>query len=193
MSQLQAQFHEKIKRSVQVLQRYVNRIWYGPLIGLLAALDNLIVVIPNDGILISSTMLVPKRWISFAFCVAVGSTVGALVLGGLIEVYGLNLVHQYFPGIDQTQSWTWTVQFFERYGLFLVFLVGVTPFVQQPAVILAALANTPLYQLGLAVFFGRLIKFLIMAYVASHAPRLLGRLWGVQRELKDVEPPMTQK
>jgi membrane protein YqaA with SNARE-associated domain len=78
------------------------------------------------------------------------------------------------------------LEFFEKYGLLLVFVVAATPFVQQPAIILASLADTPLFELVAVIFLGRLIKFLIMAYIGSHAPRLLTKMWGVKGELKDV-------
>jgi membrane protein YqaA with SNARE-associated domain len=177
---------DRIKKLITVLQSYADRPWYGPLIGLLATLDNVLVVIPNDGILISSSMLVPRRWFTFAFCVAVGSTVGACILAVLVETYGIEIVLEYYPNITQTASWAYSVEFLERFGVLLVFLVGVTPFVQQPAVILASLANTPLYQLCIAIFAGRFIKFLIMAYIGSHSPQLLKKLWGIQGELEDL-------
>jgi membrane protein YqaA with SNARE-associated domain len=71
-----------------LLQRFVDRTWYPPFIGFLAALDNIVIVIviviPNDGILISSSMLTPKRWFVLALSVAVGSSIGALVLAALV-------------------------------------------------------------------------------------------------------------
>ena len=79
-----------------------------------------------------------------------------------------------------------SVEFFEKYGLLLVFFVAVTPLIQQPAVILASLANTPLVELAVVVFTGRFIKFLIMAYVGSHAPQMLSKLWGLKDELRDA-------
>ncbi len=179
-------FHEKIRASVQFLQRYANRLWYPPFIGLLAALDNLIVVIPNDGILISSSMLTPKRWFFLALSIALGSTVGAVVLALLVEYQGLPWILDLFPGINETKSWAWSMEFFDKYGMFLVFAVAVTPFVQQPAVILATLANTPYLELAAVIFLGRFIKFLVMAYAGSHAPRLLGKMWGLKGELKDA-------
>jgi membrane protein YqaA with SNARE-associated domain len=178
--------HQQIRRWVALLQHYVDRLWYGPLIGLLAALDNFLVVIPNDGILISSSMLVPKRWFTFAFCVAIGSAVGGTLLAAFVEYYGLAMVLHYYPGIDQSESWAMTQKFFEQYGLLVVFTVAITPLIQQPAVILAGLANTPLFKVALVIFFGRWIKFMVMAYVGSHAPRLLSRLWGLESELKDA-------
>ncbi len=178
--------HFKIRQWIAILQHYVDRVWYGPLIGLLALLDNFIVVIPNDGILISSSMLVPKRWLIFAVCIAIGSAIGGTLLAAIVEQYGMQVILHYFVGIDQTQSWALTQEFFLKYGLLVVFVVAVTPFVQQPAVILAALANTPLISLFAVIFVGRLIKFLIMAYVGSHAPKLLSKLWGLEGELRDV-------
>lgn len=178
--------HERIQRYVQFLQRYADRIWYPPLIGFLALIDNLIVIIPNDGILISSSMLVPKRWFVLAISVTIGSTLGALVLADLVEHQGLPWILNLYPGVEATKMWTLSLQFFETYGLYLVFAVAITPFMQQPAVILASLAHTPLHEIGAVIFLGRLIKFLVMAYLGSHTPRLLKKLWGLKGELKDV-------
>ena len=183
---LSQKIRNRIKVYVAILQSFADRLWYPPLIGLLAALDNLIIVIPNDGILVSSAMLTPKRWFFLATCVAIGSTIGALVLAALIENQGLPWILQLFPGVNQTMTWQITENFFQKYGLIVVFVVAASPLIQQPAVILAALAETPLVTLALVIFVGRFIKFLIMAYVASHAPSLLKRMWGLKDELKDA-------
>lgn len=178
--------HQRITIWIKVLQKFADRIWYAPLIGLLAALDNLIVVIPNDGILISSSMLIPKRWFIFALSVTIGSLLGALFLAALVNMHGLPMILDYYPGAQETKAWAWTQSFFDRYGLMVVFFVAITPLAQQPAIILASLAGTPLSQLAAIIFCGRLIKFLIMAYIGSHAPKLLSRMWGVREELEEA-------
>jgi membrane protein YqaA with SNARE-associated domain len=178
--------HEKIKTYVQALQRYVDRVWYPPLVGLLAALDNLVVVIPNDGILISSSMLIPKRWFVLALSITIGSTVGAVALAALVELHGLPWILEMYPGINETKMWILSENFFDQYGLLVVFAVAATPLMQQPAVILASLANVPLIELAVVIFVGRFLKFLLMAYLGSHAPRVLGKLWGLKGDLKDA-------
>lgn len=183
---LSEKLHQKISATIKFLQRYTDRFWYPPLIGFLAALDNIIIVIPNDGILISSSMLIPKRWFVLALSVAIGSTLGAIGLAALVEYQGLPWILEIYPGINETKSWIWNVQFFEKYGLLLVFAVAVTPFIQQPAIILASLADTPFLELAVVVFSGRFIKFMIMAYIGSHAPRLLSKMWGLRGELQEV-------
>jgi len=180
-------FNHQIKRAVQVLQKFVGRLWYPPATGLLAALDNFFLVIPMDGILISSTMLTPRRWLALAMSVAIGSTIGAMILSGFVEAKGLPWILEMYPGINESNWWIWTADFFQSYGLLVVFAVAVTPFVQQPAVILASMAKTPMLELALVIFLGRTIKYLIMAYVASHAPRLLSKMWGLRDELEAVD------
>ena len=180
------QSHHLVKKSVAALQKFADRFWYPPFIGFLAALDNIVIVIPNDGILVSSAMLTPKRWFTLALCVAIGSTLGAMVLASLIELLGLPWMLEMYPGVELSKTWTLTQDFFHEYGLIVVFVVAITPVMQQPAVILASLADTPLSQLALVIFVGRFIKFLIMAYIGSHAPRLLEKMWGVKGELEDA-------
>jgi len=175
-----------IQRYVAVLQKFTDRYWYPPFIGLLAALDNVLIIIPNDGILISSSMLTPKRWFTLALNVAIGSTIGALMLASFIEILGLPWIFGMYPGIELSKTWQVTHDFFHEYGMIVIFIVAITPIMQQPAVILASLAETPLLKLGLVIFTGRFIKFLIMAYVGSHAPRLLEKMWGVKGELDEA-------
>ncbi|MDZ4660218.1 MAG: hypothetical protein SGJ18_01230 [Pseudomonadota bacterium] len=183
---LSEKFHNRIQRYIKILQKYADRIWYPPLIGMLAALDNFVIIIPNDGILISSSMLTPRRWFSLALSVAIGSTVGASILASFVETQGFEWILEMYPGINETKSWIWTADFFEKYGMLLVFIVAITPVMQQPSIIVASLAETPLFLLAAIVFSGRFIKFLLMAYVGSHAPRFLNKMWGLKGELNDV-------
>ncbi len=178
--------HTKIQTYVQKLEQFADRAWYPPFIGLLAALDNLIIIIPNDGILVASSMLVPKRWAWFALWISIGSTVGAVMLSLVVQHKGLPWVLDFFPGIDKGQIWIWTEQFFDKYGLFVVFAVGISPLMQQPVIILSALANTPLIELAAVIFIGRFLKFNLMAYLGSHSPKLLKKMWGMKGELKDA-------
>lgn len=178
--------HERITYYVGILQRFADRLWYPPLIGTLAALDNFIVVVPTDGILISSSMLTPRRWFWLGMIVSLGSAIGALVLAAFVEWHGVPWIQAMYPGVTETTAWSWTDRFFNEYGLYVVFLVAVSPLMQQPAVILASLAGTPLVELAGVIFTGRTIKYLLMAYLGSHAPKVLAKFWGLRGELEDA-------
>ncbi|MFA6236287.1 MAG: VTT domain-containing protein [Bacteriovorax sp.] len=179
-------YHHMIKRNVKKLHRFVGRIWFPPMLILLSMLDVLVIVIPADGILVSSSMLKKKRWPFFALSVAIGSTLGALLLFFLVDYYGLGKILEFYPGINQSHAWNWTLKFFNQYGLLVVFLVGLTPFSQQPVLLMAALSELAFVPLVTAIFFSRIIKFSVMAYIATRAPRMLKKIWGVKNELKDA-------
>jgi membrane protein YqaA with SNARE-associated domain len=160
-----------IKNKLEQLERQTDKIWYKPLIAVLAFLDNFIIIIPTDAILIASTASAPKKWSLFAFIMALGSTAGAILLAYLISVEGLPIILKIFPGINQTEAWIWSNTYLTKYGLVFIFLISLTPMTQGPSIILAALAHISLIQLSLVVFTGRLLKFLILAKVATLAPK----------------------
>ena len=175
------------KKLARKCYRYTNKIWYGPMLALLAILDSLILVIPTDGILISSAMLARKRWLYFGLSVAIGSTIGGLMIVYGIEHFGIELVHKYYPNLFETTMWIKTEEFFKLYGLVVLFIVGIAPITQQPALILAGLSKGALLPIFLVLILSRLLKFLIVAYIASHTPKLISKLWGFSSEIKNAD------
>lgn len=158
------------------LKTFIDRVWYAPLLGLIAIADIFLIFLPSDGLLLSSSILVQRRWLSYALFTAVGSTIGAIILAALVELQGLPYILSLYPGIEENNWWAATKEFIDDYGLFVVFAVAATPLMQQPTIILASLANTPLIYIGFAFLFGRIIKCLIIAYIGAYAPHLIKRL-----------------
>jgi len=177
---------KNLKRWFQMLQQHADRWWYAPVIGLLAAADLFLIVVPTDGLLISAVMLAPRRWIYTAFMVSIGSAVGCLALAHLIQMHGMPFLLQIVPGIEQNSAWAWTNRLMNEWGAWAVFLVALSPLMQHPAIALAALAGMPLLSIGGFAFAGRILKYLLLAFLATHAPGVLGKLWGLQHELEEV-------
>lgn len=177
---------KRVEAWMRKLQKYADRWWYAPVIGLLAFLDYFVVVLPTDGILVSATMLSPRRWIYFALVMALGSSLGALALGAILEVHGLPFLLELSPGLDQGTLWKWSDALMDKWGGWAVFLIGASPLMQHPVVALAAMAEMPLGQLFAFMLGGRLLKFLVLAWISTHAPRLLRKLWGIQDELEET-------
>lgn len=151
------------------------------------ALDSFILIVPTDAMTVSAVMLEPKKWIRYALLVAVSSSLGAIALAAIVDIYGIDFIHTFFPGLDQTRMWQLTDEFMETYGLLVVFGIALTPLTQPPSVVLAALSHMPLVQIFIAILIGRSLKYLLIAWVSSHAPRLLSKLWGVRGELQEVD------
>jgi membrane protein YqaA with SNARE-associated domain len=175
-----------MKAFVIKLQKFIDQWWYNYLLGILACIDHLILIIPTDGLLVSSAMLNPKKWKHLAICVTVGSTMGAVLLAEIAKIYGLPYLNEHFTSVVGSPYWAKTQIYFESYGLGFVFLLALSPLAQQPGVILAGLAGVSIPELTIVVFLGRILKYSFLAYLSVFAPNLIYRLWGIQGEIKEV-------
>lgn len=97
-----------------------------------------------------------------------------------------------FPFVFESQAWQMAQDFFQTHGAWVVFLSGASPLPQQPAVITTALAEVSFWTIAGMLAAGRLLKFTLIAYLSSHAPKKLSRVWGIQSELKEMEIPVSQ-
>lgn len=131
-------------------------------------------------------MLAPRRWFYNALIVSIGSAIGAWALAAVLEVHGLPLLLQIKPGITETSAWVWTNQLMDSWGDWALFLVALSPLMQHPAVALAAIAQMPLGKVFLMCFAGRILKYMFLAWVSTHAPGMLGKLWGMRGELEEA-------
>ncbi len=176
----------RIKTWVKHLQFFVDRIWYFPVVGLLACLDLFILVVPTDAILISSVMMRPRKWVQAAVCVAIGSSLGALFLASAIQ-WDQARVMGWFPAAFNNPAWQWMDVFFDHYGRIALFFIAVSPLVQFPAICIAALAGMPDWEIFSICLVGRSIKSAAFSYGASHAPKLLMKLPLMKKELAIVD------
>ncbi len=174
-------FKKKLTDSLHALQRFADRSWFPPLVGVLVFLDYFLFIVPNDGIFISSVLLAPRRWLQQAICISVGCALGGLILAILVQRYGLSTLLTYYPELTLSSGWQWTQSFFEKHGLWVVFVSAALPLVQQPPVILAALAGTSWPIIAGVILAGRLLKYLSLGWVAAHAPHYLSKKWGDPR------------
>ena len=178
-------YHNFLKLLFDKCRRFVRKIWFAPILLILAMLDVFLIFIPADGIMISSSMILPKRWLSFALHVAIGSSLGALLLIIFVKHFGAEQIAHFFPNVNQSDLWKWTLHFFDQYGIIVLFVVGLLPFSQQPVLILSALSDHSLLIMSASILMSRIIKFCFMAYTATHAPKYLSKFWGVKSELQD--------
>jgi membrane protein YqaA with SNARE-associated domain len=175
-----------IKKFILPLRRFASAAWFPPILGVLAAADAFVMIVPTDGLLISFSMAKPSRWLSFGVWTAIGSTIGAGALAYLASHFGLPWVEAEFPKLVNSESWTRVHDLMEHYGAVFVLGYSATPLAQQPAALIAGLAEMGIGTIMFSMLIGRLIKFAVIAYIGTHAPGLMTKLWGMQHELHEV-------
>jgi len=175
-----------VKRWVTRIQKFVDRPWYVVLVAFLAAADLFVAFIPTEALLISAVLAKPKRWLSTSLIVTSGSAIGALVLGALLQWDSEIIRQDWLPILFQTTQWQDTAQFVQENGSEALAIIALSPVPQQPGVIIAGLADMPLFQIFIAVWIGRVIKYAAFAWLAASAPKMLYRVWGLKKQLKEL-------
>ncbi|MBY0371163.1 hypothetical protein K2X33_10785 [bacterium] len=180
---------KRIQIWVKHLQAFVDRAWYFPTLGLLAAIDLFILIIPTDALLVSSVMLRQRKWVSAALWVALGSSLGSAILAGLIQWDTHLVMDVWFPGAFGSEIWRAMDAFFDKHGALALALIAFSPLVQFPAVAIAALSGMPPAEVFFFCLLGRTSKAMIFSWVASFAPRLLLKVPGMRQELAFLHDP----
>ncbi len=176
-----------IARVLTYLEKFAGRPWYTPVVALMAALDLFILVIPTDALLLSNVALRPKKWIQIAIWFTAGSGLGSLALSLLIHHYGIDFLGTVGIHPETSSTWESTARWIRDYqGPALAVFAG-GPFPLQPAVMVSAVARVSPWAIFLWVSLGRALKFFFFAWAATHAPKLLGKLWGVRSEVEHYE------
>lgn len=152
----------------------------------LAAIDLFVAVIPTDGLVVSTVLLRPRRWIRTFLFISIGSALGAIALSSLTAVYGEQFLSWLFPNLLASDEWRTTAAFLAKWGAIALFAVSISPLPQQAAVALCGLAHISAPLIFLAVLAGRAAKYGAFAWAASHAPRLLKRFHQVEKEAAEI-------
>ncbi|MGZ3695630.1 MAG: YqaA family protein [Bdellovibrionota bacterium] len=176
-----------VKKTLRALQHHMNSWWYPPALAFMAAVDLFVIVIPTDALLVSACMLKPKKWFLYAVVVSIGSAVGVFILAAVLRTHGLPLLLHLAPHIESTHAWKWTIELMANWGPWAVFLIALSPIMQHPAIALAAFAGMPLWKISGFVLAGRLIKYLLWAYLSTHAPWVLAKFLPIEKSRHELE------
>lgn len=172
---------------IAILERFSDRPWYFPVACFIAAIDLFVMFIPTEGLLVSSVILQPKKWIQAFMWISVGSALGSTGLGFASAYYGEAVVHFFVKDALSSPVWVKAQHFLDLHGPLSVGLIAFSPIPLQPAVVLAGLAHMPLFYIFLSVWIARGVKFGLYAWVTTHAPHLLKRLRRGMKELEKIE------
>lgn len=183
----------KALSAIRGLRRYVDRPWYPFALAFLTCIDFFVVFVPSDGIIVVSSMARPKRWVTLAVAMSLGSLIGGVIMAAITQHYGEPFISWISPGLLESQTWQSSEAWLEQHGLWALFLVAFSPLAQQPSMLLAGLTDMPLYEIALALGSGRLLKFLCYSWIASHAPKYLEKIPTLKGELGELEEDVPSK
>ncbi len=179
--------NRRVARLIIRAQRRVDRPWFLPALAGLAFIDLFCAVIPTDGLLISSVLLRPKRWLSMFLWTTTGSGLGAVALSLVVHALGEPLANRLLADAMASPNWIKTTAFLTDHGGWALGAMAFGPLPQQPAVVVCALAQMPLMTIFLAVWIGRGVKYGAFAWAAAYAPDWFKKFGkSASREAKEI-------
>lgn len=174
-------FAGRIVRLFAWLHALAERGWAATAIGTWSFLQSALVPGPVDALLVPLGLADPPKAYRFAWAAVFGAVIGTLVgyiAGALafdtVGLFVLNLFGVEGPGVD-----IWRARF-QRQGWWVVFLSTVTPVSAKLVSVAAGAFGVPLWQFVGAMFVGRAIRFLTIAFVVRRFGRGIDA-WLVRR------------
>jgi membrane protein YqaA with SNARE-associated domain len=166
---MKEKFHEFLKR----MESFAQRRWYPVFIGMLAFFYHFFPLVPLDTLFVTSTLLIPKRWVSIWMATVVGFTGGAVAFAAVLQHYGLKILEKVMPNIIHDRIWNLSEGWIHQYGAFALGALSLVPGAFHPLLALSALEPMSLLLIALCVFSGRLIKYGAYGFVCVYFPSKL--------------------
>ena len=138
------------------------------ILGFISMIESIIFPLPVDPFLAGLTLAVPSKAFKFALICTIGSVIGGVIgwlLGYLIGPSIENLF-LYFPWF--TEEKFNAVKFaYKENGMLIIFLGAFTPLPYKIITITSGIAEVNIIAFVLMSFFGRGIRFFIVAYLVK--------------------------
>jgi membrane protein YqaA with SNARE-associated domain len=99
-----------------------------------------------------------------------GSAIGGVILYVTFHHLGWNQIAEAYPDLSQSKALLDAIKWMTRYGTIALFFIAASPLAQTPALIIAAISDLPVAEVFVALFFGKLIKYGVYAWVAIRFP-----------------------
>lgn len=161
-----------MKRFIDFLKRHAKRPWFLPFICFLAFIDLFIVILPTEGMIMTTTIMRPRRWLVTSSFVTTASALGAVALSITAHQYGNPFVAWMLgPDFLESARWIKIQHWIDHYGFWAVFLTALGPIPQQPVVLVAAMAGMNLPEIFFGAWLGRFPKYTFFSYIAARGEK----------------------
>jgi len=174
----------RLRDRLSKIFHFTDRKWYPFAVSALTAADIFVGIIPSDALLVSAVLGRPKNWMKIGLIFALGNFLGAALLAGIVY-WDADLLREFFPQFFQSNAWLTVADFMAKYGGFALVVAIMGPLSIQPFIILPLLSGFPFKTFLIIYFLARLFKVLLVAWLASHTPKLLAR-WTLGLEDKQT-------
>ena len=122
--------------------------------------------IPPDVMLIPMSMSKPQSAVKLALFTAIASVLGGMI-GYALGYYAFDFVEHYINQWGYQSHWQTAVQWFEKWGILVVFVAGFSPIPYKVFTICAGVMQMAFLPFVITAFISRAARFLLVAKLAA--------------------------
>jgi len=131
--------------------------------------------IPPDVMMVPMILAKPKMVWRYVGITTVFSVLGG-VLGYCIGLFAFNFIEPYIISFGYQASFAKVVQWFHHWGVWIIFLAGVTPVPYKLFTIASGVVAMPFWPFFIVSWFGRGLRFLLVGVLTVWGGERIGRL-----------------
>lgn len=139
-------------------------------VGAVAVAATLSMSVPFASLLVAAVLMARHRWGAIAVGASLGAALGAAVLYLVFHHLGWAQLFAAYPDVVRSPAWGDATRWLSAYGVVALLVIAATPLPLTPALMFAGISRLPIVEVVLALWIGKLAKYLVYAWLASRFP-----------------------
>lgn len=157
---------------VRTLVRRADTRAFPMVVASVAVVATLSMSVPFAGLLVAAVLMVPRRWVAIALWSSLGAALGGSILYLVFHHLGWARLFAAYPDVVRSVAWQDATRWLSTYGVASLLVIAALPLPLTPALMFAAISRLPVGEVVLALWVGKLAKYLVYAALASAFPSL---------------------
>ena len=152
-----------------LLRRADSRV-FPVIVGAVAVAATLSMSVPFATLLVTAVLMARRRWGEIAVWASLGAAVGATLLYLVFHHLGWARLFDAYPDVVRSSAWGDATRWLSAYGVMALLFIAATPLPLTPALMFAGISRLPITEVAVALWVGKLAKYLVYAWLASRFP-----------------------
>lgn len=155
---------------MRTLLRRADRPAFPAVVGAVAVAATVSMSVPFSTLLVAAVLMARRRWIAIAAWASLGAALGAALLYLVFHHLGWARLFDAYPDVVRSTAWSDATRWLSTYGVLALLVIAATPLPLTPALMFAGISRLPIVEVVLALWIGKLAKYLVYAWLASRFP-----------------------
>jgi membrane protein YqaA with SNARE-associated domain len=155
---------------MRTLLRRADSLAFPVVVGAVAVAATLSMSVPFATLLVAAVLMAPRRWGAIAVWASLGAALGAALLYLAFHHLGWARLFAAYPDVVRSSAWADATRWLSVYGVTALLVIAATPLPLTPALMFAGISRLPIAEVVLALWIGKLAKYLVYAWLASRFP-----------------------